>query len=48
MIGSDNKYDKIEAELGMNIIIPQGQIEQLRLEVSLNGNNRHLRKINKL
>jgi len=36
IIGSDNKYDKIEAELGMNIIIPKGKIEQLRFEVSFN------------
>ncbi|NEP86885.1 MAG: hypothetical protein F6K18_08580 [Okeania sp. SIO2C2] len=37
IIGSDNKYDKIKAELGMNIIIPKGKIEQLRLEISLIG-----------
>ena len=36
IIGSDDKYDKIEAELGMNIIIPKGKIEQLRFEVSFN------------
>lgn len=38
LIGSDHKYDKIESELGMNIIIPQGKIEQLRFEVSLKEN----------
>ncbi len=39
LIGSDDKYDKIETELGMNIIIPQGKIEQLRFEVYLKENN---------
>ncbi|MGD1804672.1 hypothetical protein ACP6PL_04415 [Dapis sp. BLCC M126] len=39
IISSDHKYDKIKAELGMNIILPQGKIEQLRFEVSFKENN---------
>ncbi|MGD1698598.1 hypothetical protein [Dapis sp. BLCC M229] len=39
IIGSDHKYDKIKAELGMNIIIPKGKIEQLRFEVSFKENS---------
>ena len=39
IIGSDDKYDKIKTELGMNIIIPKGKIEQLRFEVYFNENN---------
>ncbi|MEB3341323.1 hypothetical protein [Okeania sp.] len=39
IIGSDHKYDKIKAELGMNIIIPRGKIEQLRFEVSFLENS---------
>ncbi len=39
IISSDHKYDKIKAELGMNIILPQGKIEQLRFEVSFKENS---------
>ncbi|MEM1171089.1 MAG: hypothetical protein AAGJ08_18915 [Cyanobacteria bacterium P01_H01_bin.35] len=39
IIGSDHKYDKIKAELGMNIILPKGKIEQLRFEVSFKENS---------
>ncbi len=39
IIGSDHKYDKIKAELGMNIIIPKGKIEKLRFEVSFKENS---------
>lgn len=34
-IGSDEKYDYFESEIGMNIIVPKGSIEEMRFHVAL-------------
>lgn len=38
-IGSEQKYDYLKSELGMNIILPKGCIKELRFKVTLKGNN---------
>ena len=36
-IGSDDRYEYYESEIGMNIIVPKGNIEELRYHVTLLG-----------
>lgn len=36
-IGSDEKFDYFESEIGMNIILPRGRIEEMRFHVTLKG-----------
>jgi len=39
-IKSDEKYDYLRSEIGMNIIVPQGKIAEMRFRVSLIADNR--------
>lgn len=36
-VSSDEKYDYLKSELGMNIIVPKGSIEKMRFKVTLKG-----------
>jgi len=38
-ISSDEKYDYFKSELGMNIILPKGSIEELRFKITLKGDD---------
>ncbi len=37
MIGSDSESEYLKSELGMNIILPEGRIEELRFKITLKG-----------
>lgn len=37
VISSDNQYDYLKSELGMNIILPKGRIEKMRFKITLKG-----------
>lgn len=39
-IGSDEKYDYLESEVGMNIIVPKGIIENMRFQVTLKAEHK--------
>jgi hypothetical protein len=37
VISSDNQYNYLKSELGMNIILPKGRIEKMRFKITLKG-----------